>query len=118
VEDPAVVGVPVTVPVLVFRLSPAGKVPLVMAYLLALLATTPSLYAVLTRIEVLSVESVKEAAGASETAIDKSTDISEPDPFVAVTLKLEVPVAVGVPDIAPVEVLRVMPAGNEPLEIE
>jgi hypothetical protein len=34
---------------------------------------------------------------------------------VTVTVKLEVPVAVGVPVIAPLEALRLSPAGSEPL---
>jgi hypothetical protein len=34
---------------------------------------------------------------------------------VAVTVKLEVPVALGVPMIAPLEALRLSPVGSEPL---
>jgi hypothetical protein len=38
--------------------------------------------------------------------------VSEPEPLVAVIVTLNVPTAVGVPVIAPVEVLRVRPAGS------
>jgi hypothetical protein len=40
-----------------------------------------------------------------------------PAEFVALTVKLDVPVAVGVPDITPLVVLKFKPAGSVPLDI-
>jgi hypothetical protein len=44
-----------------------------------------------------------------------ATGADVPSPFVAVTLKLNVPAAVGVPEITPL-LLRVSPPGNAPLD--
>jgi hypothetical protein len=53
------------------------------------------------------------AAGASVDTIESDEEVVEPEPLVAVTVKVEVPAAVGVPDRAPAED-RVTPAGSEP----
>ena len=44
--------------------------------------------------------------------------VAEVWPFVAPTLKVDVPAVVGVPVIAPVEEFRVRPAGSAPLTID
>jgi hypothetical protein len=41
-----------------------------------------------------------------------------PKPSAALTVKLDVPLPVGVPLMVPLEPLSVSPVGNEPLEIE
>jgi len=49
----------------------------------------------------------------SAVVIDSDEVVNEPEPLVAVTVKVAVPAAVGVPERAPVED-RVTPAGSEP----
>ena len=44
--------------------------------------------------------------------------VTFPTELVALTLKLNVPVAVGVPEITPVDVSKTKPVGNLPLEID
>jgi hypothetical protein len=41
-----------------------------------------------------------------------------PAEFVALTVKLNVPIAVGVPDITPLAVFKLKPVGNVPLLID
>jgi len=66
-----------------------------------------------------TVSAVAEVHKSFAEAIEK--DIVEagpvPDPFVPVTLTLNVPAAVGVPEITPVVVFKVNPVGNVPLAI-
>lgn len=53
--------------------------------------------------------------GAALTAIDKAlVAVLEPE-SVTLTVKLEVPAAVGVPVIAPLEAFRLSPAGKVPV---
>lgn len=51
------------------------------------------------------------------TVVETEVDAAAPAPnaLVAVTVKLAAPAVVGVPLMTPVEVLRVRPAGSEPL---
>jgi hypothetical protein len=44
--------------------------------------------------------------------------LTDPETFVALSTKLKVPGVVGVPEIAPVEVLRVTPVGRSPEKTE
>ena len=55
-------------------------------------------------------------AGIAETTILRF-NVAFPAEFVALTVKLNVPVAVGVPVIAPFAALRINPAGSAPLPI-
>jgi hypothetical protein len=61
-------------------------------------------------------EVVVTESGAEETVIDKLAEavLAGLLESVTVTVKLEVPEAVGVPVIAPLEALRLSPAGSEP----
>ena len=56
------------------------------------------------------------AAGAAVTSVYVAA-LSGAVPFEAVTVKVEVPGVVGVPEMTPVVPLRVSPAGRAPLEI-
>jgi hypothetical protein len=62
-------------------------------------------------------EVVLTERGAAETVIDKLVVavLAGLLESVAVTVKLEVPVALGVPVIAPLEALRLSPAARDPL---
>jgi hypothetical protein len=62
-------------------------------------------------------EVVVTESGGAETVIDKLVVavLAGLLESVAVTVKLEVPKAVGVPVMAPLEALRLSPAGSEPL---
>jgi hypothetical protein len=53
------------------------------------------------------------AAGASVEMIESDEEGTEPELLAAMTMKVEVPPAVGVPERTPVED-RVSPAGSEP----
>jgi len=44
--------------------------------------------------------------------------VALPNEFVALTVKLGVPIAVGVPVIAPVSAFKLNPVGNVPLDID
>ena len=58
---------------------------------------------------------VKEMTWEPAAVVMESDEVvNEPEPLVAVTVKVEVPDPVGVPERAPVED-RVTPAGNEPV---
>ena len=56
--------------------------------------------------------------GNADTTIDSAFVSNAPTLSSIRTVKLEVPVAVGVPMIAPVLVLRVNPAGRDPDEVD
>ena len=62
-------------------------------------------------------EVVLTESGAEETVIDRLAEavLAGLLESVTCTVKLEVPAAVGVPVMAPVEALRLSPAGSEPL---
>ena len=62
-------------------------------------------------------EVVVTESGAAETVINRLAEavLGGLLESVAVTVKLEVPDALGVPVIAPLEALRLSPAGSEPL---
>jgi len=55
--------------------------------------------------------------GISEMTILKFT-VALPASFVATTVKLNVPAAVGIPDIVPLDVFKLMPVGSVPLVID
>jgi hypothetical protein len=62
----------------------------------------------------IGVEAPKElGATGTVTPIESDKEVVEPEPLVAVTVNVEEPVVVGVPDRTPAED-RVMPAGSEP----
>jgi len=116
VEVAAVVGVPVMAPVVALRESPAGK-PVaaheVAGRLLALVRFMTPLNAVPT-VPVMDWPAVMIGTPAPTT---KETDwfaLVPPGP-VARRSGAEVPMAVGVPVMAPVVALRESPAGNAPL---
>jgi hypothetical protein len=56
--------------------------------------------------------------GAALTAIDSACVADAPSVSETLAVKLEVPVAAGVPVIVPVDELRESPAGNAPEEID
>ena len=111
-EVPAAVGVPVIVP-LVFRVNPAGSVPLEMLHVMGVVpvAARVWLYAVPT----VPFGSVVVVIAGSATTVIESAFVTDPAEFSAFTVKLAVPAVVGVPVIVPF-VFRVSPAGSVPLE--
>jgi hypothetical protein len=114
---PAAIGVPVIAPAL-DKLNPAGNVPLPNTYVSVPappVAATVAAYAVPT-VPPANVVVENTIAGAAAIAIENvAVAVSAGDPVsVNVTVKLGLPAAVGVPVIAPVEPLRLSPAGNAP----
>src|SRR5580658_3429220 len=110
-NEPVAVGVPVTAPVEVFRVRPAGNVPTIenvygatppVTVIGPLLNGTPT-SPVLVPEHVIEIEGV----------IVMTHPVAVP-PSESVTLMEKLPDAVGVPVTAPVEVFRVKPAGNVP----
>jgi hypothetical protein len=112
---PVAVGVPVTAPVDVFRVRPAGNVPTIenvygatppVTVIGPLLNATPT-------VPVVVPEQVTESGGV--IVITQPVPVA---PSESVTMMVKVPDAVGVPVTAPVDVFRVRPAGKVPLPIE
>jgi hypothetical protein len=53
-------------------------------------------------------------AGTDPTVIEIDPDVTDPDEFVALTVNVYTPDAVGVPDNTPLDVFSVNPVGNDP----
>lgn len=115
VEVPAVVGVPEITPDEGLRDNPAGRVPLItLQFAPVMLAASVAEYAVPTVPE-LRLVVVIVIEGIALTVIE-SCFSADCESFSALTVNVDVPVAVGVPVIAPVEVLSVSPVGRVPDE--
>jgi len=112
-NEPAAVGVPVTAPVAVFKVKPAGKVPTienVYGEVPPVTVTAGLLNATPTSPEVAVAEHV--TCGPAIIVIGQ---VALPTtPFASFTWIENVPAAVGVPVTAPVEVFKVKPAGKVP----
>jgi len=115
---PAAVGVPEIAPDDVFMERPGGKEPLVMLHeygVVPPVACNIAEYAVptvpLAKLEV-EIDSVCFAAA---IAIFSDCDAVLLLASFTCTVKLEVPAAVGVPEMAPDEAFRLNPAGSDPL---
>jgi propanediol utilization protein len=108
---PVAVGVPVTAPVEVFSVRPAGNVP-----------TMENVYGATPPVTVMGpllngTPTVPVVVPEQVIEMDGTIVITQPvavAPRASVTLMVKVPDAVGVPVTAPVEVFRVRPAGNVP----
>jgi hypothetical protein len=117
-EAPVAVGVPVIAPVEVTRDSPAGRLPVAIAQVYGLappVAASIWLYATLIvsagRLDVVIVNGAM-------TAMDSACVAAAPTLSVTFAVKLDVPVAVGVPVIAPVAAVRLKPPGRLPADID
>jgi len=119
-EDvPAVVGVPEITPVAPSNVSPAGRAPTVTAQVyVAVPPTTASvwLYAEFT----VAAGSVVVVMAIALIVMDKAKDAVCGDvaESVAVTVKVDVPGTVGVPEITPEALSKVRPAGRAPAVID
>jgi hypothetical protein len=118
VKVPSAVGVPEITPVEVLRERPGGSDP----------PATDQMYGVSppvairvaeypTPMEALGSEVVVIERGRGERLIEKPFEAlsAGDEESVTVTVKLEVPSAVGVPEITPVEASRERPGGSDPL---
>jgi hypothetical protein len=111
VKVPAAVGVPVTSPVAVFSVSPAGSVP-----------TIEYVYGAVPPVTVIAPLS----NGTPTSPVFTAAQVTEGDPLMvimqlvlelptaSVTLTVKVPEAVAVPVTSPVAVFSVRPAGSVP----
>ena len=115
VEVPAVVGVPEITPVEELSDNLAGRVPLItLQFAPVMLAASVAEYAVfLVPFGRLVVVIVIEGIALTVIVSCFSADCES---FSALTVNVDVPAAVGVPVIAPVEELRVSPVGRVPDE--
>jgi hypothetical protein len=113
---PAVVDVPEIIPALPFKLTPVGRLPLVMDHVIgaAPVAVSVRLYPVPTlpggREDVVITGAAAEVA----TLILRFL-VSDPVEFVALTAKLNVPAVFRVPEIVPEFVFKPKPVGRLPL---
>jgi fumarate reductase subunit C len=112
-NDPDAVGVPLTAPVEVFSVRPAGSVPTIenvygevppVTAIAGLLNATPT----------SPVVAVAEQVTCGPPMIVIGQVALPTTPFASVTWMEKVPAAVGVPVTAPVDVFKVSPAGNVP----
>ncbi len=111
---PTVVGVPLMVPVLVFKLSPVGSDPIVIVQLRGAVPPVAS--------NVVEYEVPVDPPGADEVVIDNAGVITIESALVAVapassvarTVKLNVPDADAVPLMLPVPEFKVRPPGSTP----
>jgi len=118
---PAVVGVPVMAPVELFSVKPAGSDPLVMENVYGGVpppATRAELYATPTC--PVPVGQVRVGGGSTTTMLQFEAVVPAELPLESTTcaVKLNVPVVLGVPVMAPVAVFSVNPAGSDPLVSE
>ena len=112
-KEPAAVGVPEIAPVDVFRVKPAGNVP-----------TTENVYGAVPPVTVSGpllngtptspVVPLARHVNCGGGTIVYGQVVVAVTPFASVTWMENEPAAVGVPEIAPVDVFRVKPAGNVP----
>ena len=114
-DVPFAVGVPETTPVAGVSVSPAGRLPELIDHVYP--GVPPPASKVCEYATPLVPEASTEEAiesGVGETTIEVAPDAvcaGLPE-SVTLTVKLDVPLAVGVPEIAPVEGLRERPLGN------
>jgi hypothetical protein len=110
----AVVGVPEIVPLLAFKLKPVGRLPLEIVHVIGVdpVATSLWLYALPT--EAPGIGETVVICGTTEQVILNNFELI-PTAFSALIPTLDVPDVVGIPEITPVLVLKLNPAGNLPL---
>jgi phosphohistidine swiveling domain-containing protein len=113
VDVPAVVGVPEITPVVPARLKPAGNVvPPSRLHVGAVpVATRVWLYGVCTSPFANASVVIAGATGAGAIVMDKAL-VAFPAALVALTVKVDIPCVVGVPEITPVVPARSKPTGN------
>ena len=110
---PAAVGVPVTAPVDVFSVKPAGNVPTI-EYVYGELPPVTVSAALLNTAPTSPVFPVARQVNCGPATIVYGQLPVAATPFASVTWIENVPAAVGVPVTAPVDVFSVRPAGNVP----
>jgi hypothetical protein len=120
-DVPLVVGVPEITPVLGVKLSPAGRLPEVIDQVYG--AVPPlALRAVEKGVPEIPEGSVEDAIASwiAATTTDVAADVVWAGLLLSLTfaVKLNVPLAVGVPEITPVPLARLNPAGRLPEPID
>ena len=114
-NGPAVVAVPVIAPVVAFKFKPVGRLPLANAHVIGVVPVAVSLWLY----ALFNVPSGRDAVvivgGAVMTML--RAFVPFPAELVALTVKLNVPIVVGVPEISPVAAFRFKPSGSVRLEI-
>lgn len=116
VEFPAVVGVPLINPVEVFRVRPAGRVPLAMAKLLGELVATIWRDTAEFFVPVI-VAGVTTGIGCLIVMVSVAS-ADWPPALLALIPRENAPVVVGVPLITPEAEFSMRPGGNVPLVTE
>ena len=115
-DEPSVVGVPVIAPVFTFRLKPAGRLPFVIDQVIGVVPVAAKFWLYAFPTSPPGKETVVITGGAAITIFRGFVIL--PVVFVALTVKLDVPIVVGVPVIAPDVSFKLKPAGRLPLAID
>jgi hypothetical protein len=118
-DVPLVVGVPEIIPVVAARVSPAGRLPAVIDQVYAGVPPVADMgleYAVVAVPPGSEAEIVNAGGVGAATTIERVTDLvcAGLPASVTVAVKLDVPLAVGVPEISPVLAPKASPAGRLP----
>jgi hypothetical protein len=108
VDVPATAGVPEIAPLVVLTLKPEGRpvAPKLVGEFVAVIWYENAAPTVALAVATLVIE------GAAITTLNVSVALPAPVAFVALSVTVDVPVAVGVPEISPLLVLTLKPAGN------
>src|SRR5579859_4037098 len=111
VKLPAAVGVPAIAPVEVLSVRPAGSVPATTEKVNGAVPPVTVIAGLLKATPTSPEFTAEQAREGPATMVNGQVPVAV-TPLASVTLTVNVPAAVGVPVIAPVEALRVRPAGR------
>jgi hypothetical protein len=114
VEGPVVVGVPDNTPLDVLSDNPAGKDPDATAKVAAGYPDATNVYEYAVPVTPVGAGLTAVNTGTDPTVIEIDPELTDPDVFVADTLNVYAPDAVGVPDNTPLDVFSDNPVGNDP----
>jgi hypothetical protein len=117
VKVPEAVGVPVTAPVEAFSVRPAGSVPVPTENVYGAVPPVTVIAPLLKATPCIPVVVFEQVTESPATMVNGQVPAATA-PLASVTLIVNVPAAVGVPVMAPVEAFNVSPAGNVPVAIE
>jgi len=113
---PPTVGVPEITPVDVSKTKPVGNLPLEIDHVIGIVPSAASVWLYDCPIMPPGKDAVVIVGGAVMTMLRLL--VVFPAEFVAITVKLNVPIAVGTPVIAPVVSFKIRPAGSAPFAID
>jgi hypothetical protein len=119
VETAAAVGVPEMIPVAAARVKPAGSVSISMLQVIGAVpvASRVAVYGVLSTPPSNDVVVMTGEPAAAAAMVMESCLVALSALLAALTVNVELPAVVGMPEITPVAAARVKPAGSEPVSM-